>query len=73
MGEKPRESRRRKHHEDGTVSTFQGDASVFTLSIHGEKNFPFRKESSDLDIGLLDGCGGADKVDPRVKTILNSV
>jgi acetoin utilization deacetylase AcuC-like enzyme len=29
---------------------------VFTLSLHGEKNFPFRKENSDLDIGLADGC-----------------
>ncbi len=60
MGENSRESRSPKHHENGTVSTFQGDASVFTLSIHGEKNFPFRKESSDLDIDLPDGCGDAD-------------
>jgi acetoin utilization deacetylase AcuC-like enzyme len=29
---------------------------VFTLSLHGEKNFPFRKEPSDLDVGLPDGC-----------------
>jgi acetoin utilization deacetylase AcuC-like enzyme len=32
---------------------------VFTLSLHGEKNFPFRKESSDLDVDLPDGCGDA--------------
>jgi acetoin utilization deacetylase AcuC-like enzyme len=60
VGENSRESRRRKHHENGTVSIFQGDASVFTLSMHDEKNFPFRKEASDLDIGLPDGCGDAD-------------
>jgi acetoin utilization deacetylase AcuC-like enzyme len=48
------------HQGNGTASIFQGEASVFTLSMHGEKNFPFRKESSDLDIGLPDGCGDAD-------------
>lgn len=48
------------HQGNGTASIFQGDASVFTLSMHGEKNFPFRKEASDLDIGLPDGCGDSD-------------
>jgi acetoin utilization deacetylase AcuC-like enzyme len=33
---------------------------VFTLSLHGERNFPFRKEASDLDVPLPDGCGDAD-------------
>jgi acetoin utilization deacetylase AcuC-like enzyme len=33
---------------------------VFTLSLHGDKNFPFRKESSDLDVALADGCTDAD-------------
>ena len=33
---------------------------MFTLSLHGEKNFPFRKEASDLDVPLPDGCGDAD-------------
>jgi acetoin utilization deacetylase AcuC-like enzyme len=44
------------HQGNGTASVFQGDDTVFTLSLHGEKNFPFRKEASDLDIGLPDGC-----------------
>ncbi len=48
------------HQGDGTASIFAGDASVFTLSLHGEKNFPFRKATSDLDVGLPDGCGDAD-------------
>jgi acetoin utilization deacetylase AcuC-like enzyme len=33
---------------------------VFTLSLHGDKNFPFRKEDSDLDVALCDGCGDSD-------------
>jgi len=44
------------HQGNGTAHIFSNDTSVFTLSLHGEKNFPFRKESSDLDIGLPDGC-----------------
>ena len=42
------------HQGDGTAAILQGDASVFTFSIHGEKNFPARKQLSDLDIGLPD-------------------
>ncbi|MFZ2329705.1 MAG: histone deacetylase [Rhodoferax sp.] len=45
---------------NGTAHIFQGDDSVFTLSLHGDKNFPFRKEASDLDVALPDGCGDAD-------------
>jgi len=48
------------HQGNGTARIFQGDPSVFTLSIHGQKNFPFRKEASDLDVELPDGCGDAD-------------
>jgi acetoin utilization deacetylase AcuC-like enzyme len=33
---------------------------VFTLSLHGAKNFPFRKEAGDLDVDLPDGCGDDD-------------
>lgn len=45
------------HQGNGTARIFARDASVFTLSLHGDKNFPFRKEASDLDVGLPDGCG----------------
>jgi len=48
------------HQGNGTASIFEDDRSVFTLSLHGEKNFPFRKHASDLDVGLPDGCGDAD-------------
>jgi len=45
------------HQGNGTASILDGDDSVFTFSIHGAKNFPFRKETSDLDIELPDGTG----------------
>ncbi|QWD77611.1 histone deacetylase [Polynucleobacter sp. MWH-Svant-W18] len=44
------------HQGNGTAAILQQDPSIFTLSIHGENNFPFKKELSDLDIGLPDGC-----------------
>jgi acetoin utilization deacetylase AcuC-like enzyme len=44
------------HQGNGTAAIARHDPSIFTLSLHGEKNFPFRKEDSDLDIGLPDGC-----------------
>ena len=47
------------HQGNGTARIFANDASVFTLSLHGEKNFPFRKEPSDLDVELPDGTGDA--------------
>jgi acetoin utilization deacetylase AcuC-like enzyme len=48
------------HQGNGTASIFAHDPSVFTLSIHGEKNFPFRKEASRLDVSLPDGCQDDD-------------
>ena len=48
------------HQGNGTARIFQGDDSVFTLSLHGDKNFPFRKEDSDLDVPLPDGCSDAE-------------
>ncbi|WP_372527186.1 histone deacetylase [Piscinibacter sp.] len=44
------------HQGNGTASIFADDPTVFTLSMHGAKNFPFRKEASDLDVELPDGC-----------------
>lgn len=44
------------HQGNGTASIFRHDPTVFTLSLHGQKNFPFRKEASDLDVELPDGC-----------------
>jgi acetoin utilization deacetylase AcuC-like enzyme len=47
------------HQGNGTAHIFRDDPSVYTLSLHGEKNFPFRKEASDLDVPLPDGCADA--------------
>jgi len=44
------------HQGNGTAAILRGDPTVFTLSIHGAKNFPFRKEESDLDLPLPDGA-----------------
>jgi acetoin utilization deacetylase AcuC-like enzyme len=43
------------HQGDGTAEIFQDDPDVFTLSIHGQSNFPFRKKRSRLDVPLPDG------------------
>jgi len=43
------------HQGDGTAEIFKDDPDVFTLSMHGESNFPFRKKQSRLDVPLPDG------------------
>ncbi|MNY07665.1 Acetoin utilization protein AcuC [compost metagenome] len=43
------------HQGNGTAHIFRDDERVFTYSIHGDKNFPFIKEQSDLDIPVADG------------------
>ena len=48
------------HQGNGTAAIFGDDPSVFTLSLHGAKNFPFRKEASDLDVALPDGCADGE-------------
>ena len=47
------------HQGDGNAAILAGHAAVFVLSIHGEKNFPFRKVPSTLDVGLADGTEDA--------------
>ena len=49
------------HQGNGTAEIFKNDPSVFTFSMHGKNNYPFRKERSDLDIELPDGT-----VDARI-------
>jgi acetoin utilization deacetylase AcuC-like enzyme len=44
------------HHGNGTAAIFAGDPSVFTLSIHQYRNYPYEKPPSDLDIHLEDAC-----------------
>ncbi|MDX1672546.1 MAG: histone deacetylase, partial [Balneolaceae bacterium] len=45
------------HQGNGTAEIFRDDPDVFTLSIHGEKNYPFHKPPSSLDVGLPDRTG----------------
>jgi acetoin utilization deacetylase AcuC-like enzyme len=62
------------HQGNGTAAIFKHDASVFTFSMHGDKNFPFKKEASDLDIALPDGTGDDDYLSalrPHLDTVLN--
>lgn len=47
------------HQGDGTAFMLGRDPSVFTLSLHGDKNFPVRKQASHCDIALPDGCQDA--------------
>lgn len=43
------------HQGDGTAKLAANNNAVYTVSIHGEKNFPYRKQQSDLDFGLAKG------------------
>ncbi len=45
------------HQGNGTAEIFQSEPKVFTFSMHGESNYPMKKEKSDLDIGLPDKTG----------------
>ncbi len=51
------------HQGNGTASIFEHDPRVFTLSVHGERNYPFHKERSSLDIGLPDWTQDAAYLD----------
>lgn len=46
------------HQGNGTAEIFADEPRVFTFSMHGDKNFPFRKELSDMDVPLEDGLTG---------------
>lgn len=46
------------HQGNGTAKLMENEPRVFTFSMHGAHNYPFHKEKSDLDIGLLDGTDG---------------
>jgi acetoin utilization deacetylase AcuC-like enzyme len=48
------------HQGNGTHACFAGDASVYTFSMHGRKNFPFHKEPGTRDVELEDGTGDAE-------------
>lgn len=60
------------HQGDGTACIFEGDESVFTLSLHGAKNFPVRKQRSRLDVAFADGTG-SEQYFPALDEALNEV
>ncbi len=57
------------HQGNGTAQIFKYEPRVFTFSMHGDKNFPFRKEKSDLDIPLADGVSDDEYLDILQETL----
>jgi acetoin utilization deacetylase AcuC-like enzyme len=60
------------HQGNGTAFIFRDDPDVFTFSIHGEHNFPFRKQPSSLDVGLPDNTNDREyllALEAALKTI----
>ena len=57
------------HQGNGTAQIFENNPKVFTFSMHGANNFPFRKENSDLDLPLPDGTGDEEYLGLLKKTL----
>ena len=57
------------HQGNGTAAIFKSNPKIFTLSVHGAKNYPFQKEKSDLDIALEDDTGDKKYLD-KIKKII---
>lgn len=57
------------HQGNGTAEIFKNDPSVFTFSMHGKSNYPFKKEQSDLDIALENDCDDATYLSILKKTL----
>lgn len=55
------------HHGNGNAAFFADDPDVFTLSVHGAKNYPFRKPPSSLDVPLPDGTTDGAYLDALAK------
>jgi acetoin utilization deacetylase AcuC-like enzyme len=61
------------HQGNGTAQILRGDPTIFTFSIHGAKNFPFRKEQSDLDIELDDGTDDQTYLDALESGLMQAI
>lgn len=61
------------HQGNGTAEIFHNDPSVFTFSMHGKGNYPFKKEESDLDIALENGCDDATYLSILKDTLPNLI
>ena len=57
------------HQGDGNAAILGEDDNIFVYSVHGAKNFPFRKEASDLDVALPDGTGDSAYLDALEETL----
>ncbi len=57
------------HQGNGTAAIFKNNSNVFTCSVHGAKNYPFRKETSDIDISIDDKCSDITYIE-EIKSLL---
>jgi len=57
------------HQGNGTAAIFKNRSDVFTCSVHGAKNYPFRKEISDIDISIDDNCSDMSYL-KQIKSLL---
>ncbi len=60
------------HQGNGTAAITDGDDSLFSFSIHCDRNYPFRKGTSDLDVGLKQGTGDQEFLD-RLEQSLSEI
>jgi acetoin utilization deacetylase AcuC-like enzyme len=61
------------HQGNGTAQIFENEPQVFTFSMHGANNFPYRKETSDLDIALPDDTSDNEYLDILYRTLPNLI
>jgi acetoin utilization deacetylase AcuC-like enzyme len=61
------------HQGNGTAAICRDDPTIFTFSIHGAKNYPLRKESSDLDIDLPTGTGDREYLDALERGVREAI
>ena len=61
------------HQGNGTAAIVKDDPSIFTFSIHGKNNFPYHKETSDLDVELADGTDDAAYLNALEKSLAASM
>ena len=61
------------HQGNGTASIFNENPNVFTLSFHGKKNYPFKKEKSDLDFEFEDGTSDYEYLSKLIEIVPNLI
>jgi acetoin utilization deacetylase AcuC-like enzyme len=60
------------HQGNGTAEIFAADETVFTMSIHGARNFPLRKQPGSLDVPLEDGTGDEEYLERLGRAVADS-